>query len=412
MGATDHQARAVANVMRRLFWNDAPLAMLAGAAGTGKSYCLALILEELANQHKTVALVAPTGKAARRMMEATGKPASTIHSYVFTRVMDDEEDGSPIFADPHIADPPDVLVVDEASMVGAKLLTKILEGLGRNSPTKILAVGDPFQLPPVKDIPAFPLHLADGLLTEVVRQAADSPVLRMATRIRESTNTRKWLVNDDPSDPRLQLHRQIDARALAEWARDQDGMMLTYTNRTRRRLNGLARLPWASTAPLTVQDTLVIERNGAGVVNGDVVKVREVAHDNVATIKIAQTGGYDVFKARVDHPAAPGESLTLRVAPGLFGMETVDYMLATGQMRKGDTLAKARSRKPRVELVPVDYGACLTVHKSQGSQWDAVGLALDSAFFSLVQRSRSEAQRLLYTAVTRAASDLCVGVVG
>ena len=393
----------------------------AGPAGSGKTFCLLILLAELRRRGKTVAVVAPTGKAARRAQESTGKPASTIHSFVYQTVIDEEdEDGriTPTFRSPCVEEPPDVLVIDEGSMVGTRVARDVeiaLRGgkddLSIPRRTQILVVGDNAQLPPVKDTWGYPLHAPDAQLTEVLRQAADSPVLRMATRIRTSHDPADWLRTDAPDDDRLQVRRQIQLADAAAWVRDapDQRIVLAYTNNTRRALNALVRAPWAGDGALVGgKDRLVCMANSSRFVNGDIVPVQTAARDHESEMRLRGHSDVHVYRLTVPDPVN-GSERAVRVAPVTLGGNPVDVMLADGRMKRGMTAAEARRKSPIVPLWHADYGFALTIHKSQGSQWPEVMVLVDDATARLVQRNRNEAQRLLYTACTRASERLIVG---
>ena len=157
------------------------LTILTGLPGTGKTATMRALVDLLADQKRTVRLCAPTGKAARRLSEATGAEATTIHrllEYVpgegFARDADDPLTGV------------DLLVVDEASMLDVRLAAALLEAVGPR--THVLLVGDVDQLAPVgpgrvlEDLIASQIVPATKLV-EVFRQAARSLIIRAAHAI-------------------------------------------------------------------------------------------------------------------------------------------------------------------------------------------------------------------------------------
>ncbi len=172
---TDAQWTVVTNVLEHR------LSILTGLPGTGKSASMRALVDVLKANGRTVRLAAPTGKAARRLSESTGAEATTIHRLLewapgegFTR-----DELSPI-------EGADVLVVDEASMLGVQLASALMEAIGPR--THVLLVGDPDQLAPVG-----PGRVLEDLidagsiptvrLTEIFRQAARSMIVRAAHAI-------------------------------------------------------------------------------------------------------------------------------------------------------------------------------------------------------------------------------------
>jgi exodeoxyribonuclease V alpha subunit len=154
------------------------LSIVTGGPGTGKTATVRLLCAAATAQRASIALVAPTGRAARRMAEATGMEASTIHSALGwvpgqgpTR---DEVDG-------------DLLIVDETSMANLELLVTLLRAVGRR--THVVLVGDADQLAPVGAGKPF-AELVESRavpvaeLTHIFRQAAGSMIVRGAHAVR------------------------------------------------------------------------------------------------------------------------------------------------------------------------------------------------------------------------------------
>ena len=172
LAPTDAQWAVVRAVLERR------LAILTGGPGTGKTMTMRALVDLLQAQKRTVRLCAPTGKAARRLAEITGAPATTIHRLLeyapdegFARGPEDPIPGT------------DVLIVDEASMLSVRLAEALFGAVGPR--THVLLVGDVDQLAPVG-----PGRVLDDLiesdtvpvvrLTDIFRQAARSLIVRAA----------------------------------------------------------------------------------------------------------------------------------------------------------------------------------------------------------------------------------------
>lgn len=144
---------------------------LAGCAGTGKT----TLAKSIANETDAV-FCAYTGKAANVLREKGCSPATTIHGLIYK--LAGEEDNEPVFNLNHNSDAKDfkLVIVDEYSMLSEEIIFD-LKQLGK----KILFLGDNFQLPPIMgECPIKP----DFVLTQVHRQALDSPIIRAATDVR------------------------------------------------------------------------------------------------------------------------------------------------------------------------------------------------------------------------------------
>ncbi len=127
--------------------------------------------------------------------------------------------------------------------------------------------------------------------------------------------------------------------------------------------------------------------------------------------KLSEIHDDHVYRATVPDPRT-GKPVTIRTVPRIFGGNRDDLMLADGRMPRGTSRDAARNRAPVVPMVLADYGFCLTIHKSQGSQWPEVLVLLDRAFVNLTRRNAEEARRLVYTACTRASDRLVIGRLG
>jgi exodeoxyribonuclease V alpha subunit len=173
-GLTEEQWAAVRGAFA------ARVSVLTGGPGVGKTVCTRQIVAEAKAAHATVALCAPTGRAARRMEEATGHEAMTIH-----RLLEWMPGREPTFRPGHPL-PADLVIVDEASMLNLRLAEVLLAGLADS--THVVLVGDADQLPPIGAGKPFDDLIASGAapvvrLTQIFRQAARSMITTAAHEI-------------------------------------------------------------------------------------------------------------------------------------------------------------------------------------------------------------------------------------
>mgnify|MGYP001492406864 CR=1 FL=1 len=336
---------------------------LAGYAGTGKT----TIAKELAaNVSGAVLFGAFTGKAALVLQRKGCEGASTIHSMIYC-VYEDPETGLPKFKlneDGALRDAA-LVVIDECSMVG--------EALGRDLLSfgcRVLVLGDPAQLPPVKDAGYFTERTPDTMLTEVHRQARDNPIIRLSMDVREG----RGLSLGTYGSSKVISRRDVNTAEVV--AADQ---VLIGLNRTRHLYNGRLRklLGYMDPMPLRGERIVCLKNNKQkGLLNGGIWKV---------------------LKRGAPHPS----NVELDIAPDDAGTTKqivsvrVNRLFFTGQDSELTLEEKKRSDQ-------FDFGYALTVHKSQGSQWDSVYLFDESGAF------REDALKWLYTGITRAADKITI----
>jgi exodeoxyribonuclease-5 len=341
-------------------WLKAPTSQvfrLFGYAGVGKTTLARHVAEHVEGE---VLFAAFTGKAAHVMRQKGCAGASTIHALIY-RPADEAEDGEMMFTlrRDAPASKADLIIIDECSMVDEEL-GKDLLSFGK----PVLVLGDPAQLPPVKGGGYFTEAEPDFMLTEIHRQAADNPIIRLSMDIREGREP-----DTGGGALRLLSRREIDAEAIL--GADQ---VLVGVNRTRRLYNGRMReLKGHKGAAPESGEKLVCLRNNKkkGLLNGGlwrVVEQRETKAERARLVVEPEDGGR---RARISVP----------IAFFTEGPENVPF-----EARRGSD--------------EFDYGYALTVHKAQGSQWDDVVLFDESFAF------REARARWLYTGVTRAAERL------
>lgn len=336
---------------------------LFGYAGTGKTTLARHIAEGVDGEVKFAAF---TGKAALVMRNKGCDDASTIHSLIYRARESGEEQPNFELWDDAPASKAKLIIIDECSMVDADLGRDLL-----SFDCPLLVLGDPAQLPPVQGGGFFTESEPDVMLTEVHRQAKDDPIVRMSMDVREG-NT---LDIGRYGESEVVERRELDPSRVMEADQVLVGRNATrraYNNRFRQRLDIEDALPVAG-------DKLVCLRNNRkkGLFNGGLwrVKSRATSKSKIVTMRVApdEDLGRTVTKVSVRGECFAG------------GIEDIPW----------------DQRKPYDEF---DYGYVLTVHKSQGSQWDDVVLFDESFAF---QDSRA---RWLYTGITRAAKRLTVVV--
>lgn len=411
--------------------------VFAGYAGSGKSTCVGTMIEHLGLTEDQVMYMAPTGKAAKvltKKLRADGwnQPATTIHKAIYmpraakaeqikkdletaenesawretpgnepialkdlndreleTEIMRLEnalreamDSEGPSFSLKAAQDlPPGVklFVVDEASMVG----TEVAEDLARfNIP--ILAIGDPGQLPPVADEWGFAMEDPNVFLTEIHRQAAENPIIQLATLARQG----ELLKVGDYGDGVKVVDRRNDDVTLNM---DRDAMVLVGTHKKRWLLTKRIRdaLGYEETGPMSGEPILVCRnsRTYPSLVNGTIL-MNHTDHGDLV-------GGHTSLRLDLSDPEADD----LR-----YGLWAAQCFFEEHVFRKRNSYSGTPKEvfQAKIRCEQLDWGHVLTVHKSQGSEWDDVVVHDESGVF------RDQGSRWLYTGITRASDKLTV----
>ena len=361
------QQDAALLAIARWMETDDQVFYLAGYAGTGKT----TLAKAAAEGVSTRALFAAfTGKAALVLRAKGCAGASTIHSLIYKPfdVEEKDETGNVVrtvmrYGLNELSEvaAADLVVIDECSMVGERLGRDLL-----SFGTKVLVLGDPAQLPPVRGEGFFTARAPDFMLTEIHRQAADNPIIRMSMTVRESGRLAPGAYGESRVVHGLGQRMVMGA--------DQ---VLVGRNATRRTVNAKVRglLGHDPVRPV-VGDKLVCLRNDKdkGLLNGSLWTVAKVRGCDEATVRLL-----------VEPLDTDGAAVAVRVRREFFhgGEDTLSHEA----LKASDHFT---------------YGYALTVHKAQGSQWDRVTLIDESDAF------RGTSARHLYTGLTRAAERVTV----
>ena len=363
MSWSPQQEAALSAVSAWLKRGEPQLFRLFGYAGTGKT---TLARQLAADCDGDVCFAAFTGKAGVVLRGKGCREARTIHSLIYRLRESDAEEPVFVLNDDSPASKADLIIIDECSMVDEELGRDLLS-FGK----PVLVLGDPAQLPPVKGGGFFTEAEPDAMLTEVHRQAADNPIIRLSMMVREG----RRLALGEYGGSRVMPRSGIDA-SMVQGA-DQ---VLVGMNKSRRGFNARIRELAGHADPYPqAGEKLVCLRNDKtkGLLNGGLWTVKTKAATRSGKLR------YGV----VPEDDAARKPTRIAVRPEYFteGEEGVPPAFR----RNSDAF---------------DYGYVLTVHKAQGSQWDDVVLFDESGAF------REHRNRWLYTGITRAAERLTVVV--
>ena len=375
--------------------NDNNVCVITGGPGTGKTTIIKFIIEMYKQEEKKVVLCAPTGRAAKRMSEATGEEATTIHRLLSLGKMEETLEMERV--DYQIAPiDGDIIIIDEMSMVDVFLMNYILKGLYIG--TKLVLVGDINQLPSVgpgnilKDI--INSEVIETIeLNEIFRQAAQSQIITNAHKV---NNGESFLnIPKEEIQGKLQDFFYINETSMEKMLEDVislcSGRLKKYGNYDF--FKDIQVLTPTKKGKLGTKE-LNIELQNALNPNKKIEKKHGertfLVGDRVMQIK----NNYDIY----------WEKNGKENGTGIFNGEL-------GRIRKIDDITKQievqfddekKAWYEYSELEQLEHSYSITIHKSQGSEFDVVIMCLPPVAPMLLSRN------LLYTGITRAKKLLIV----
>ena len=377
------------------------LFILTGGPGTGKTTTINAIIRFFEGEGVELRLAAPTGRAAKRMTEATGYEAQTIHRMLELNGLPEEErEGQAVHFERNAENPldADVIIIDEMSMVDINLMHSLL--LAVTAGTRLILVGDENQLPSVgpgnvlRDI-IRSREFSVVELKKIFRQASESDIVVNAHKINRgeqvtlSNKSRDFFfLKRQDADIIIRVVIALIQEKLPRYveAKPFDIQVLTPM---RKGLLGVERLNQILQRYLNPPDSSKKEKElGQGLFReGD--KVMQIRNNYQLEWEIRGRYGIPVDKG-------------VGVFNGDTGiLKSINEFSETAEVEFEDGRCAEYSFKQLEEL---ELAYAVTIHKSQGSEYPAVVIPLLSGPRMLLNRN------LLYTAVTRARK--CVTLVG
>ena len=347
------------------------IVVITGGPGTGKTTLIRAIAAVLAAVGRQYLLAAPTGRAARRMAEVTGRPAATLHKLLgfnLTEGRFERDQDEPLETE--------ALIVDEASMIDALLMGYLIKALPLSA--HLILVGDVFQLPSVGPGTVLADLIASGAaatfeLQEVFRQAAESPIIRQAHQVRHGQMPELVPISPDDPLPEFAFIPQERLEAVAH----------TVVDLCSRRIP--AQLGWES--GYAVQVLTPMHKGVVGTMHLN--KLLQAALNPLAKEGPALGGRFHLhdkvmhLRNNYQKEVFNGEIGAICALDAKEGRLTVDY----------DGRAVAYEEADLDELT---LAYAISVHKSQGSEYPVIVLPMVTHHYIMLQRN------LLYTALTRA----------
>jgi len=346
------------------------IVVITGGPGTGKTTLIRAIAAVLAAVGRKYLLAAPTGRAARRMAEVTGRPAATLHKLLGFNLVEgrfERDQDAPLETE--------ALIVDEASMIDALLMGHLIKALPLQA--HLILVGDVFQLPSVGPGTVLADLIASAAATfelaEVFRQAAESPIIRQAHQVRQGCLPELIPIADGDPLPEFAFIPQDRLEAVAQ----------TVVALCSRRIP--AQLGFENGYP--VQVLTPMHKGGVGTLQLN--KLLQAALNPQAKEGPALGGRFHLhdkvmhLRNNYQKEVFNGEIGAICALDAKEGRLSVDYDGRTVLYETAD-------------LDELTLAYAISVHKSQGSEYPVIVLPMVTHHYIMLQRN------LLYTALTRA----------
>lgn len=344
---------------------------IAGYAGTGKTSIAREIVRRCVGEYGAT-YIAPTGKAASRLKQKGCRGAKTLHQFIYN-VRGTNDDDEPIFSrKAQLDERPKLVVLDEASMVGEWDAERLLDHR-----IPVLALGDIGQVPPVKAAAYFTEDAVDVLLTEIMRQDKDSNIIRASFYVRQGNRLPPREYDD------VKVYSEAPRVTALKKFMDKDSQIICSYNSTKDKWNSLLRKVkgFVSSMPLPTEKIIcTFNQHGPGFCNGEQGIV--LRYEPVPTVEKEDEEPSDMMYVVLES-LTDGKEIKVKINPASFS---------------DDPEAKQAAQKA---VGGFDYGYCITIHKSQGSEWKNV-CVLEELLRGVPYA------KMMYTAVTRAQENLVV----
>lgn len=384
--------------------NDNNVTIITGGPGTGKTTIIKNVIDIYEENGKKVILAAPTGRAAKRMTETTGKEASTLHRLLEIGKIDDDNlfknndnyQGAPIDAD--------IVIIDEVSMMDMFIMNYLLKCIYQG--TKLVLVGDVDQLASVgpgsvlKDLIASN-QVATVSLDKIFRQAAKSKIILNAHKVNNGEMfLSKEEVEKDTKDDFFFIKENSQERMLAQVVSLCTGRLEKYGN-----YDFFQNIQVLSPTKKGLLGTKELNRILQEQLNPNIMNLPEKASmgaifrkgDRVMQIK----NNYDIYWEK----EGIGSGISNKeMGNGVFNGE-IGTIIQIDEKEKQVEIQFDDNKIARYEFTELDqieHSYAITIHKAQGSEFDVVIMAIPQTAPMLLTRN------LLYTGITRAKKLLVV----
>lgn len=373
------------------------IVVITGGPGTGKTTTINTIIRYFERKGMDIMLAAPTGRAAKRMTEATGHEAQTIHRMLeLSGILSDEISNASFERNETNPLETDVVIIDEMSMVDIFLMNSLLKAIADG--TRLILVGDANQLPSVGPGNVLKDIIASGCfntvrLAKIFRQEEAGDIVVNAHKINEGE-----LFEIGPSSRDFPFIRRTDANAIINAlvtlvkvklpaytdCSPNDVQVLTPT---RKGSLGVERLNTVLQQYLNPPSNSKVEKEIGSIIFREGDKVMQIKNNYKIPWEVRGRNGI---------PIETG----MGVFNGDMGIvDNINLYLSEMTVRFDEERYVTYTFKETDEL---EHAYAVTVHKSQGSEYPAVVLPLLDGPRMLMNRN------ILYTAVTRARKCICI----
>ena len=355
------------------------ITIITGGPGTGKTTIIKAIVSILKEANKLkdtdIALLAPTGRAAKKMMETTGISASTIHKYLGW-----DKDTNTFGVDEYCPKNEKYIIVDEVSMIDTLLMEALLKGIKRNA--RLILVGDYYQLPSVSEGQVLKdLIDSDCLpvirLNQIYRQTEGSYILNLAYDIKEKNisedlfiKKEDYLFLNGDNDNTLSIVKEVVAKAIKKGLTDREVQVLAPMYKS---VNGIDNLN------IILQGLFNPPSENKKEINLKDVTYRE--YDKV--LQLVNDPDNNVYNGDIGYI----EEIIISKEKKVANQININY--------DGNIVEYTPDK-----FINFRHGYAISIHKAQGSEFSTVVMPITPSFKRMLYN------KLVYTGVTRAKKSL------
>jgi len=357
------------------------ITIITGGPGTGKTTIIKAIVKIIMEANKLkdtdIALLAPTGRAAKKMMETTGISASTIHKYLGW-----DKDTNTFSTSEYCPKSEKYIIVDEVSMIDTLLMEALLKGIKRNA--KLILVGDYYQLPSVSEGQILKdLIDSDCLpvirLNQIYRQTEGSYILNLAYDIKEKNisedlflKKEDYLFINGDNDNTMSIIKEVVSKAIKKGLTDREVQVLAPMYKS---LNGIDNL-----------NVMLQELFNPKSENKKEINVRDVTYREYdKVLQLVNDPDNNVYNGDIGYI----EEIITSSSKKVTNQININY--------DGNIVEYTPDK-----FINFRHGYAISIHKAQGSEFNTVIIPFTPSFKRMLYN------KLVYTGVTRAKKSLVI----